>query len=149
MSYANQRNVNVSRYLRNLNVQEPVVEETFITDDDLAKDLALFTNTQFFDFETGQNTDYQAPPVKPETVTQSSPVDDVTSADPLLADFSTNIDFIPSEFSRSFFELLKQVFSFLAMRPLYTNFFCTLLSFARGKTISGGVKSKSSLMADP
>lgn len=30
-------------------------------------DLAMFTNTQFFDFDSGQNTDYNAPPVKPDT----------------------------------------------------------------------------------
>jgi len=98
MSYPNRRGVNVSQYLRNLNVQEPAVEETFITDEELAKDLALFTNTQFLDFETGQNTDYQAPPVKPEIGTQTSPVDDMTPTDPLLADFSANIDFMTSEF---------------------------------------------------
>ncbi|KAK3371587.1 hypothetical protein B0T24DRAFT_325789 [Lasiosphaeria ovina] len=95
------RDVNVSRYLRNLNVQEPAVEETFITDDDLAKDLALFTNTQFYDFETGQNTDYQAPPVKPKSVaqTQSSPTEDVTPTDSIMSDFSTGLDFISGDFS--------------------------------------------------
>jgi len=98
MSYNNRRPVNVSQYLRDLNVQEPV-EDTPITDDDLAKDLALFTNTQFFDFETGQNTDYQAPPVKPSTSTanQSTPAQDVTPTDPLLDDFSSNLDFMSSE----------------------------------------------------
>ncbi|KAK1761276.1 putative regulatory protein cys-3 [Echria macrotheca] len=87
--------VNVSQYLRNLNVQEPALEETFVTDDDLA----LFTNTEFFDFETGQNTDYQAPPVKPDTTTQSTPVDDVAPTDPLLTDFSTNIEFMQGDFN--------------------------------------------------
>jgi hypothetical protein len=88
-SYGSGR-VNVSQYLRNLNVQGPSVEETF-TDEDLEKDLALFTNTQFFDFETGQHTDYQAPPVKPET--KQSPVEDVTSADSIIGDFSAGYDF--------------------------------------------------------
>jgi len=99
MSYTNRRGVNVSQYLRNLNVQESAVEETFLTDDELAKDLALFTNTQFIDFETGQNTDYQAPPVKPETV---SPAEDVTPTDPLLEDFSSNIDFMSGKLLRLF-----------------------------------------------
>lgn len=93
MSYGNARGVNVSQYLRNLNVQEPAVEENFISDEDLAKDLALFTNTQFFDFETGQHTDYQAPPVKPEA-THSSPTEDVPPADPILGDFSAGFDFM-------------------------------------------------------
>ncbi|KAK4460296.1 hypothetical protein QBC42DRAFT_107089 [Cladorrhinum samala] len=93
MSYTGaRRGVNVSQYLRNLNVQEPAGEETFITDEDLAKDLALFTNTQFFDFETGQNTDYQAPPVKPDTT--QSPTEDVTSAtDSIMGDFPAGFDF--------------------------------------------------------
>jgi hypothetical protein len=91
------RGVNVSQYLRNLNVQEPAVEETLITDDDLARDLALFTNTQFFDFETGQNTDYQAQPPKPESVTGPVSAEDVTPTDNLLGDFSAGLDFIPSE----------------------------------------------------
>ncbi|KAK3988153.1 hypothetical protein QBC44DRAFT_105678 [Cladorrhinum sp. PSN332] len=100
MSYAGaRRGVNVSQYLRNLNVQESPGEETFITDEELAKDLALFTNTQFFDFETGQNTDYQAPPVKPETV--QSPTEDVTSAtDSVMGDFPAGFDFsIAGDFS--------------------------------------------------
>jgi hypothetical protein len=98
MSYG--RGVNVSQYLRNLNVQEPVVEETFVNEDDIAKDLALFTNTQFYDYETGQSTDYQAPPVKPETATRSeSVVGDVTPTDPLLGDFTANLDFMSNDFS--------------------------------------------------
>ncbi|KAK1832786.1 hypothetical protein QBC39DRAFT_404230 [Podospora conica] len=84
------RGVNVSQYLRNLNVQEPVEDETIITDDDLA----LFTNTQFFDFETGQNTDYQAAPVKPDAATLTVTTDDAVPADPLLAnDFSASLDY--------------------------------------------------------
>jgi hypothetical protein len=90
MASYNSGRVNVSQYLRNLNVQGPSVEETF-TDEDLEKDLALFTNTQFFDFETGQHTDYQAPPVKPEA--KQSPVEDVTSADSIIGDFSGGYDF--------------------------------------------------------
>ncbi|KAK3683908.1 hypothetical protein B0T22DRAFT_265386 [Podospora appendiculata] len=98
MAYtAGRRNVNVSQYLRNLNVQEPAVEETMITDDELAKDLALFTNTQFFDFETGQNTDYQPPPVKQAKNAQVDPVsvsEDVDSGDTIMAEFSQGLDFM-------------------------------------------------------
>ncbi|KAK4226474.1 hypothetical protein QBC38DRAFT_229522 [Podospora fimiseda] len=100
MSYAGgRRGPNVSQYLRNLNVQESPVEDTFLTDEELSKDLALFTNTHFFDFETGQNTDYQAPPVKPETV--QSPTEDVTSAtDSIMGDFPAGFDFgIAGDFS--------------------------------------------------
>ena len=93
-SYSTGR-VNVSQYLRNLNVQGPSVEENF-TDEDLEKDLALFTNTQFFDFETGQHTDYQAPPTKPETT--RSPTDDVTPAESIMGDFPAGYEFpIPGQ----------------------------------------------------
>lgn len=98
MSHSGRRGVNFSHYLRNLNVQEPAVEETLITDEDLAKDLALFTNTQFYDFETGQNTDYQAPPVKPEATQTQSPAEDVTSADPMMGDFAAGYDFMSGGF---------------------------------------------------
>lgn len=92
MSYGPGRGVNVSQYLRNLNVQEPVGEEAPITDEDLAKDLALFTNTQFFDFETGQHTDYQAPPAKPDAA--RSPTEDGTPTDAVMEDFPPAYDFM-------------------------------------------------------
>ncbi|KAK4142771.1 uncharacterized protein C8A04DRAFT_12908 [Dichotomopilus funicola] len=88
-SYNNTGRVNVSQYLRNLNVQGPSVEET-LTDEDLEKDLALFTNTQFFDFETGQHTDYQAPPVKSEVT--RSPTEDVSS-ESIMGDFPAGYEF--------------------------------------------------------
>jgi hypothetical protein len=56
----------VSQYLRELHTipeQDSAAAESFNMDDDLA----MFTNTQFFDYDSGQNTDYNAPPVKPET----------------------------------------------------------------------------------
>lgn len=71
-SFNSRRGPNVSQYLRELHTipeQESAAGETFNMDDDLA----MFTNTQFFDFETGQNTDYNAPPVKPETTVETAP----------------------------------------------------------------------------
>ncbi|KAF4776642.1 basic region leucine zipper [Colletotrichum paranaense] len=92
---------NVSRYLRDLNtVKEPgSAEENFTFEDDLA----MFTNTQFFDFETGQHTDYQAPPKKAETATVAEPqapssavTEELTSP---IGDFG-NVDFsLPGEFN--------------------------------------------------
>lgn len=98
MSYNHRSQVNVVQYLRNLNNAQEQPQEEVVNDDELAKDLALFTNTHFFDFETGQNTDYQAPPSKPETVTQTSTIDDITPTDPVLTDFSTDLNFMSSEF---------------------------------------------------
>ncbi|KAK4640154.1 cystathionine gamma-lyase cys3 [Podospora bellae-mahoneyi] len=99
MAYSSaRRGVNVTQYLRELNQDGGVVEETLITDEDLAKDLALFTNTQFFDFETGQNTDYQAPPVKPDTL-QTSPTEELTSADSIMGDFGFSDFSIPGDYS--------------------------------------------------
>lgn len=66
-SYNSRRGPNVSQYLRELHTipaqDSAPAEESFNMDDDLA----MFTNTQFFDFDSGQNTDYNAPPVKPDT----------------------------------------------------------------------------------
>jgi hypothetical protein len=75
----------VSQYLRHLNAvpAEPVVDDGFIDDD-----LDVFTNTQFFDFESGQTTDFQPQPVKPEAkvvpqtaTTDTSAVGDLSGLD--------------------------------------------------------------------
>lgn len=97
------RNLNMSEYLRNLNRQEPVEdvdESTYVNDDDLA----VFTNTHFYDYETGQNTDYQAAPVKPDAAAPLTvTTDDAAPADPLLAaDFSAGLDFGEHSFFLSF-----------------------------------------------
>ncbi|WYZ37386.1 hypothetical protein EsH8_II_000892 [Colletotrichum jinshuiense] len=84
---------NVSRYLRDLNtVKEPgsAAEENFTFEDDLA----MFTNTQFFDFDSGRHTDFQAPPSKPEAVAESQApssavTEELTSP---IGDFG-NVDF--------------------------------------------------------
>jgi len=71
-SFSGRRGPNVSQYLRELHTiaeQDPVAGESFNMDDDLA----MFTNTQFFDFDSGQNTDYNAPPLKPEPVEAATP----------------------------------------------------------------------------
>ena len=56
---AHHRRVNVSEYIANLNsipsAQDLQNAESFNLDDDLA----LFTNTQFFDFDLGQDADLQ------------------------------------------------------------------------------------------
>ncbi|KAK3344639.1 hypothetical protein B0H65DRAFT_181508 [Neurospora tetraspora] len=86
--------INFTNYLRNLNAQEPQVEE-FVTPND--EDLALFTNTNFFDYETGQNTDYQAPPVKPDAVVAPTPVESAAASpdvqtDAFMTDFLSGLD---------------------------------------------------------
>ncbi|PHH75783.1 hypothetical protein CDD80_2066 [Ophiocordyceps camponoti-rufipedis] len=95
---------NVSQYLRDLNTinsqDTPAADEGFAIEDDLA----LFTNTQFFDFDSGQNMDFQAQPVKAaaESVapSTSSPSDDVTPS--VMGDMPT-LDFISGDFSFSDF----------------------------------------------
>jgi hypothetical protein len=98
-NYNGRRGPNVSQYLRDLNAinrQEPAPEEPFT----MEEDLALFTNTQFFDFETGQNTDYQAQPVKAdaETSQSASPSEDMTPAQSVMGELS-GLEFMPGEFS--------------------------------------------------
>ncbi|KAK1778431.1 hypothetical protein QBC45DRAFT_162267 [Copromyces sp. CBS 386.78] len=87
--------INFTSYLRNLNVQEPQAEE-FVAPND--EELALFTNTNFFDYETGQNTDYQAPPVKPDaavvapTPVESSATSPDMPTDAFMTDFLSGLD---------------------------------------------------------
>lgn len=96
-SFTGRRAPNVSQYLRELNTipttqDSTTAEDAFALDDDLA----MFTNTQFFDFDSGQNTDFQPQPGKPDAVeaktqTQTpSRSDDVTST---MGDFA-GLDFM-------------------------------------------------------
>lgn len=118
-NYNGRRGPNVSQYLRDLNAinrQDSAHEEPF----NMEEDLALFTNTQFFDFETGQNTDYQAQPVKPDTETSqsASPSEDMTPAQSVMGELSS-LDFIPGKFAIPAVLLRK------SKRPLY----CSARSF--------------------
>lgn len=68
----------MSQYLKELHAipEQDTAAGEFNMDDDLA----MFTNTQFFDFDSGQNTDYNAPPLKadhPEAVPPQSRSEDV------------------------------------------------------------------------
>ena len=93
MSYSSRKAPNMSQYLRTLNVQESHMEDKMMADDELAKDLAMFTNTQFYDYDSGQNTDFQAPPVKPEVVEAQPATTDAAASDSIMDDFG-NMDFL-------------------------------------------------------
>lgn len=94
-TYNGRRGPNVSQFLRELTIpaQEQSAEDTFNFEDDLA----LFTNTQFFDFDSGQNMDYQKGPIKPEPAEAPSRSDDPTSAESTINDF-TGLEFMSSTF---------------------------------------------------
>ncbi|KAG8669136.1 hypothetical protein FPOAC2_08452 [Fusarium poae] len=100
-NFNGRRGPNVSQYLRDLNAinrQENAHDEPF----NMEEDLALFTNTQFFDFETGQNTDYQAHPAKVdmEASQSTSPSDGMTPAPSVVGDIAAgNFDFMQGDFS--------------------------------------------------
>lgn len=99
-NFNGRRGPNVSQYLRDLNAinrQENAHEEPF----NMEEDLALFTNTQFFDFETNQTTDYQAQPLKVdiEASQSTSPSDGMTPAPSVVGDINpSSFDFIQGEF---------------------------------------------------
>jgi hypothetical protein len=60
MAYNGRTGPNVSEYIANLNA---IPSATDLPNDDefnLDADLAMFTNTQFFDYDLGQDTDLQA-----------------------------------------------------------------------------------------
>ena len=69
----------------------------------MEEDLALFTNTQFFDFDSGQNTDFQAQPVKvtgkpaPASASTSVPTDEAASAAQSVVGDIPNMDFMQGE----------------------------------------------------
>ncbi|KAF5583586.1 regulatory cys-3 [Fusarium subglutinans] len=100
-NFNGRRGPNVSQYLRDLNAinrQETAHEEPF----NMEEDLALFTNTQFFDFETNQTTDYQAQPLKVdiEAAQSTSPSDGMTPAPSVVGDINpSSFDFIQGDFS--------------------------------------------------
>ncbi|CAG7565420.1 unnamed protein product [Fusarium equiseti] len=100
-NFNGRRGPNVSQYLRDLNAinrQETAHDEPF----NMEEDLALFTNTQFFDFETGQNTDYQAHPVKVdlEAAQSTSPSGGMTPAPSVVGDITAgNFDFMQGDFN--------------------------------------------------
>lgn len=82
-------------YLRDLNLElEPVLDEGYpMNEDELNKDLEQFTNTNFFDHDAGQTTDYQPPPVKPDTAFEPASASEAVS--PILDEFSSaNLDFL-------------------------------------------------------
>lgn len=63
-NYNGRRAPNISQFIRDLNVVSPEGNQ----DDEMSPmDLSLFTNTEFYDLESGRNTDYQAQPVKIDT----------------------------------------------------------------------------------
>ncbi|RDA93822.1 hypothetical protein CP533_6344 [Ophiocordyceps camponoti-saundersi (nom. inval.)] len=102
-TYNGRHGPNVSQYLRDLNTIDP--RDTSAADDsfNMEDDLTLFTNTQFFDFDSGQNMDFQAQPVKVavESATSSSPSDDVTTS---VMDDMPTLDFISGDFGFTGFD---------------------------------------------
>ncbi|KJZ80316.1 hypothetical protein HIM_00166 [Hirsutella minnesotensis 3608] len=101
-TYNGRHGPNVSQYLRDLNTINP--QDTTTTTEDafnIEDDLALFTNTQFFDFDSGQNMDFQAQPVKADVdaaQSTSSPSEDVTSAPSVMSEMP-NLDFMSGDFN--------------------------------------------------
>ena len=91
-TYSGRKGPNVSQYLRELNnipsQDAPTSDEAFGVDDHLA----MFTNTQFFDFDSGQNTDYNAPPGKQDSA-ESRRQEDLASPSSVMGDF--NIEYMP------------------------------------------------------
>lgn len=60
-------------------------------------DLELFTNTQFYDFDSGQQTDFQAQPVKAgarsAAATTNTASENITTAPPSAIGDMPNLDF--------------------------------------------------------
>ncbi|KAJ6441905.1 regulatory protein cys-3 [Purpureocillium lavendulum] len=102
-TYNGRHGPNVSQYLRDLNTISP--QDTTAADEafNMEDDLSLFTNTQFFDFDSGQNLDYQAQPVKGDVKNagrhSSSASDDATTSAPSVIGDMPNLDFMSGDFN--------------------------------------------------
>lgn len=123
-TYNGRHGPNVSQYLRDLNTISPTdttaVEEPF----NMEEDLALFTNTQFFDFDSGQNTDFQAQaqPVKTEgKAPHSGTTSEDVSAAPSVIGEMPNLDFMSGEY---FWFYLHICFTFRCFCFFCPVFFC-------------------------
>ncbi|KAL6891585.1 basic-leucine zipper transcription factor-like protein [Trichoderma longibrachiatum] len=96
-NYNGRHGPNVSQYLRDLNTISPGdttgLEEPYVVEDDLA----IFTNTQFFDIDSGRNTDFQAQaqPVKTEgkALHSGTASEDVSAAASVIGEMP-NLDFM-------------------------------------------------------
>jgi hypothetical protein len=99
-SYSGRRGPNVSQYLRELNTVKPQdapADETITFDDDLA----MFTNTQFFDFDAGTTTDFQAQPAAGDESTPSASSPDAMNSGNSAIGELAGLDFMSGEFAFS------------------------------------------------
>lgn len=101
-TYNGRRGPNASQYLRDLNTISP--QDTTGADDNGnfnygGDDLAIFTNTEFFDFDSGQNMDFQAQPVKNDASSTTSPANAEipSSANSVMGDLTT-MDYMTGKF---------------------------------------------------
>jgi len=89
MAYNGRRGPNVSEYIANLNAV-PTAQDLQNSNQDnfIDDDLAMFTNTQFFDFDLGQDADLQAGSFAVEGQAVAPESVDVKSIDFMQGDFS-------------------------------------------------------------
>jgi len=87
-TYNAHRGPNVSEFIANLNTipsaQEMAKQDNFNVDDDLA----MFTNTQFFDFDLGQDADLNPPNFNFDGISRSEPASASTTTDTKPLDFN-------------------------------------------------------------
>lgn len=100
-NYSGRHGPNVSQYLRDLNTISPRADAVEDSSLNFEEDLTLFTNTQFFDFDSGQNTDFQAQPAKPEgkAPPHSGTTSEDVSAAPSVIGEMPNLDFMSGKFT--------------------------------------------------
>lgn len=120
MTYNGRRGPHVSQYLLDLNTSGPQAAspgESFNIEDDLA----LFTNTEFFDFDSGQNTDFQAQG-QPSGKSDGPSPGNVSSAAPSVMGDLPNLDFLPRK--SLLCRLFQQCFRFLHVLSLPGSLAC-------------------------
>jgi hypothetical protein len=120
------RGPNVSEFIANLNAIPSAQDMAQVQDNfNLDEELAMFTNTQFFDFDLGQDTDLQ--PSTFDFSTQSS-VAPTTATETAKA-----LDFIPGMFHqislimRALLDWLAACFEINHLFGLHCGFLCVVI----------------------
>jgi len=118
MAYNGRRAPNVSKYLRDLN--SATTEAPADDSNDFETNLALFTNTQFFDFDSGHTTDYRARPQKAsiDASASTASADDMNSAGSVIDDLS-GMEFLNCKHNLSLLSLFLCLGPSQANIPLY------------------------------
>lgn len=101
-SFNGRRGPNGSQYIGDLNAINRDDAHASPRNFNMEEDLSMFTNTQFFDFDSGRNTDYQAQPSKVDVkAANNAPASTADEMTPATVMGEIQMEFMTSEFHLS------------------------------------------------